>query len=186
MTDATLPLQMLSWLKTGLLGQVHPLRPDYRRCLAALGTQLLRLKQQIVEFDRMIMAWHRSTRRASAFITFPGSVRCWRPPWSRVLLTPETSDQDVTSRPGLGSFRSSARVGARTGSAASANRPSSLIVRMNRGGPVALKHQSESDFRIPREILLTVQSDSRSVRAGAHNSRDGNQHSREIGGVPNA
>src|SRR6266481_3257136 len=55
-----------------------------RTCLATLGTQLLGLKRQILEFDRMIMAWHRSTRRASAFITFPGSVRCWRPLWSRV------------------------------------------------------------------------------------------------------
>jgi hypothetical protein len=41
---------------------------------------------------------------------------------------------------------------------------------MNLGGPVALKHQSDSDFSEPREILLTVQSDSRSVRAGAHYS----------------
>jgi hypothetical protein len=32
-----------------------------------------------------------------AFITFPGSVRCWRPLWSRVLLTPGPSDQDVFS-----------------------------------------------------------------------------------------
>ncbi len=39
---------------------------------------------------------------------------------------------------------------------------------MNRGGPVTLKHQSDSDFSEPREILLTVQSDSRSVRAGTH------------------
>jgi hypothetical protein len=31
-----------------------------RACLAALGTQLLGLKEQIVEFDRMIMVWHRS------------------------------------------------------------------------------------------------------------------------------
>jgi transposase len=29
-----------------------------RACLAALGTQLLRLKQQILDFDRMIMARH--------------------------------------------------------------------------------------------------------------------------------
>ena len=56
-----------------------------RVCLAALGDQLLGLKRQILEFDRMIMAWHRSTRRASAFITFPGSVRCWRP-----LCVPKT------------------------------------------------------------------------------------------------
>jgi hypothetical protein len=47
------------------------------------------------------------------------------------------------------------------------NLPSSLIVRRNRGRPVALKHQSDSNFSEPREILLTVQSDSRSVRAGA-------------------
>jgi transposase len=31
-----------------------------RACLAALGTQLLSIKKQILEFDRMIMAWHRS------------------------------------------------------------------------------------------------------------------------------
>src|SRR6187397_2729600 len=31
-----------------------------RACLAALGTQLLGLKQQILEFDRMIMVWDRS------------------------------------------------------------------------------------------------------------------------------
>jgi len=81
-----------------------------RACLAALGTQLLRLKEQILEFDRLI--WPAGpTRRASAFITFPASVRCWRPLWSRVLLTPGLSDQDVTSRPGLASFRSSTRVG---------------------------------------------------------------------------
>ena len=31
-----------------------------RACLAALGAQLCRLKEQILEFDRMIIAWHRS------------------------------------------------------------------------------------------------------------------------------
>src|SRR5512140_2862629 len=31
-----------------------------RMCLAALAAQLRRLKEQILEFDRMIMAWHRS------------------------------------------------------------------------------------------------------------------------------
>jgi hypothetical protein len=42
--------------------------------------------------------------------------------------------------------------------------------RMDPRAPVALKHQSESDFSDPRKILLTVQNDSRSVRAGAHYS----------------
>ena len=32
-----------------------------RACLAALGAQLCRLKEQILEFDRMIIAWHRSS-----------------------------------------------------------------------------------------------------------------------------
>src|SRR5205085_2872500 len=31
-----------------------------RACLAALGSQLLSLKKQILEFDRMILAWHRN------------------------------------------------------------------------------------------------------------------------------
>ena len=31
-----------------------------RACLAALGAQLRVLKKQILEFDRMINAWHRS------------------------------------------------------------------------------------------------------------------------------
>src|SRR5215467_5408825 len=31
-----------------------------RACLAALGAQLRVLKARILEFDRMIMAWHRS------------------------------------------------------------------------------------------------------------------------------
>src|ERR1700726_2288540 len=37
--------------------------PDVvRACLAALGSQLLGLKKQILDFDRMIMVWHRSNQ----------------------------------------------------------------------------------------------------------------------------
>jgi hypothetical protein len=98
-----------------------------RACLAALGTQLPSLKKQIVEFDRNDLGLAPvQPDAASAFITFPGSAQCWRPLWSQVLLTPGPSDQDVTSRPGLGSFPSSIRVGARTGSAASANRVTAI------------------------------------------------------------
>jgi transposase len=60
-----------------------------------------------------IMVWHRSNQTSKRLHYIPGSVRCWRPPWSRVLLTPAPSDQDVTSRPGLGSFPNSTQVGAR-------------------------------------------------------------------------
>src|ERR1700751_5491683 len=33
-----------------------------RACLLALGAQLRRIKEQILEFDRMISAWHRSSQ----------------------------------------------------------------------------------------------------------------------------
>jgi transposase len=44
-----------------------------RACLAALGAQLRRLKQQILEFDRMIMAWHRSNETSRRLDAVPWS-----------------------------------------------------------------------------------------------------------------
>jgi transposase len=43
-----------------------------RVCLAALGSQLLSLKQQILDFDRMIMAWHRSNQTSKRLNCIPG------------------------------------------------------------------------------------------------------------------
>ena len=43
-----------------------------RMCLAALGAQLRRLKEQILEFDRMIMAWHRSHEASRRLDAIPG------------------------------------------------------------------------------------------------------------------
>jgi len=43
-----------------------------RMCLAALGAQLRRLKEQILEFDRMIMAWHRSNEASKRLAAIPG------------------------------------------------------------------------------------------------------------------
>jgi hypothetical protein len=59
-----------------------------------------------------------------------------------------------------------------------------ICSRMTGPAPCCSKTSVRSRFSEPGEFLLTVQSDSRSVRAGAYDSRDGNQHSREIGGVP--
>ena len=42
-----------------------------RACLAALGNQLLSLKEQILEFDRMIMVWHRSTETSKRLHYIP-------------------------------------------------------------------------------------------------------------------
>ena len=43
-----------------------------RVCLAALGNQLLGLKEQIVEFDRLIMAWYRSNETSKRLHYIPG------------------------------------------------------------------------------------------------------------------
>lgn len=47
--------------------------PDVARaCVAALGIQLRALKAQILEFDRMIMAWHRSNETSKRLDDIPG------------------------------------------------------------------------------------------------------------------
>ena len=43
-----------------------------RACLAALGAQLRRLKEQILEFDRLIMTWHRSNEASRRLDAIPG------------------------------------------------------------------------------------------------------------------
>ena len=43
-----------------------------RVCLVALGAQLRRLKEQVLEFDRMIMAWHRSNKMSIRLDECPG------------------------------------------------------------------------------------------------------------------
>src|SRR5690348_5852065 len=43
-----------------------------RECLAALGAQLRMLKGQILEFDRRIMAWHRSNETSKRLDEIPG------------------------------------------------------------------------------------------------------------------
>jgi transposase len=43
-----------------------------RACVAALGVQLRRLKEQILEFDRRILAWHRSNETSRRLDAIPG------------------------------------------------------------------------------------------------------------------
>ena len=43
-----------------------------RACLLAFGAQLRRLKEQILEFDRMIRAWHRSSETSRRLDDCPG------------------------------------------------------------------------------------------------------------------
>jgi transposase len=47
--------------------------PDVARaCVAALGAQLRMLRAQILQFDRMIMAWHRSSEASRRLDNIPG------------------------------------------------------------------------------------------------------------------
>lgn len=47
--------------------------PDIARaCLAGLGAQLRTLKAQVLEFDRMIIAWHRSNETSRRLDAIPG------------------------------------------------------------------------------------------------------------------
>ncbi len=47
--------------------------PDVvRACLIALGSQLLGLKKQILDFDRMILEWHRSNQTSKRLNCIPG------------------------------------------------------------------------------------------------------------------
>src|ERR1700684_2583366 len=43
-----------------------------RACVAALGTQLLALTERMLEFDRMILAWHRSNQTSKRLHYIPG------------------------------------------------------------------------------------------------------------------
>src|SRR5271154_4632257 len=103
-----------------------------RACVAALGTQLLALKAQILAFDRRIMACTDQTRRASGSTRFPVSVRCWPRLWSRALLIPRHSDRGGTSRPGSASCPSRTRAGAKTSLAASANKAIAICAACSR------------------------------------------------------
>ena len=68
-----------------------------RICLAALGVQLRRLKEQILEFDRMIVAWQAGAlaviRYARPWPSWPrpSAPSCWRvrwrQPWSAAAPT---------------------------------------------------------------------------------------------------
>ena len=70
-----------------------------RACVAALGVQLRMLKAQILEFDRMISAWHRSNETSRRLDKAPGIGPVLATALVTTLPTPGLSDQGATSRP---------------------------------------------------------------------------------------
>src|SRR5215470_1479015 len=91
-----------------------------RACVAALGAHLQMLKAQILQFDRLIRAWHRSSEVSKRLDAIPGVGPFWPLLWLPVSLTRRLSDQEGISRPGSGSSRSKIRGVARITLATSA------------------------------------------------------------------
>jgi transposase len=73
-----------------------------RACLAALGSQLLSLKRQILDFDRMIMAWHRSNQTSQRLNGIPGVGPLLSTALVPAYLTPKPSDRVAISQLGSG------------------------------------------------------------------------------------
>src|SRR5277367_1918188 len=93
-----------------------------RACVAALGTQLLALKAQILAFDRRIMAWHRSNETSKRLEAIPGVGPVLATALVASIADPKASDRGGTSRPGSASCPSRTRAEAKTSLAASANK----------------------------------------------------------------
>jgi transposase len=75
-----------------------------RTCLAVLGTQLRRLKEQILEFDRMIRAWRRSSEMSMSLDEAPGVGPVLATALVATVADPNAFRSGVTSRPGSGWF----------------------------------------------------------------------------------
>src|SRR5262252_30816 len=92
-----------------------------RSCVAALGTQLQMLKAQILEFDRMIRAWHRSNEASKRLDAIPGVGPALATALVASVADPKAfrSGRDFSAWIGL---VPRARAAARTSSAASANK----------------------------------------------------------------
>ena len=103
-----------------------------RACVLALGAQLRTLKVQILNFDRQIMAWHRSNEASKRLDEIPGVVPRSPPLWSPASLIRKLSDLGGIFPPGLGLCRSNTRAGARTSWAVSANRAIAICAACSR------------------------------------------------------
>ena len=103
-----------------------------RICVAALGAQLQMLKLRILEFDRLIRAWHRSNEVSRRLDRFLVLGRRWQLPWLPASPIQRSFDQGVTSRPGSDWSPSRTRAAARTGCATSANEATAICVVFSR------------------------------------------------------
>jgi transposase len=110
----------------------HRLPEIARACVAALGSQLRALKAQILEFDRRIIVWHRSSATSKRLDAIPGVGPALATALVASVAVPGPSDRGGTSQPRSGSCRSKTPVEARTGLAASASRVIAICAACSR------------------------------------------------------
>ena len=103
-----------------------------RACVAALGVQLQQLKAQILEFDRRILAWHRSSEASRRLNHIPGVGPLLATALVASIADPKAFRSGRTSQPGSVSFRSRIRAEAKTSLATSANEGIAICVASSR------------------------------------------------------
>lgn len=103
-----------------------------RACLAALGAQLRMLKAQILEFDRLINAWHRSNEMSKRLDQIPGVGPALATALVASIATQRPFDQDGTSRLGSASCQSKNPAAARRGWAGLQNKATGICAVCSR------------------------------------------------------
>src|SRR5271168_3852185 len=97
-----------------------------RACLAALGSQLLNLKERILEADRMIHAWHRSNEVSKRLHYIPGVGPLLATALVASVADPRTFRSGRNFSAWIGLVPKQHSAGARIGSAVSANRGTAI------------------------------------------------------------
>ena len=97
-----------------------------RRCLLALGAQLRRLKEQILEFDRLIRAWHRSSEMSMRLDDCPGVGPALATALVATVADAKAFRSGRNFSAWIGIVRSNTRAGVRTDLEVSANKVTAI------------------------------------------------------------
>jgi transposase len=97
-----------------------------RACLSALGVQLRGFKEQILEFDRMIRAWHRSSEMSMRLDEAPGVGPVLATALVATVADPKAFRSGRNFSAWIGLVPRQHSSGARTGSAASASKVTAI------------------------------------------------------------
>jgi transposase len=107
--------------------------PDVARaCIAALGAQLRTLKAQILQFDRMITAWHRSSETSQRLDSIPGVGPALATALVASVADPKAFRSGRKFSAWIGLVPKQHSSGGRTGSAVSANRAIAICAACSR------------------------------------------------------